>query len=143
MSHKVFFILDPGFAGDLWSLSRASHVWLIKSPQNDAIARVVWDRETEERSPLWGVTTFDGTQDAMETFYSFLGTIDQHHDEYSAPEPWEAIHVIGFPMDSARLDRIAEELDVDAVVLNLEGGGFSIRRPAQQAAPADGASRRR
>jgi len=36
MSHEVFFILDDSFSGDLWSLSRSAHVWLIKSTQNEA-----------------------------------------------------------------------------------------------------------
>jgi hypothetical protein len=134
----VYFILDRGFAGDLWSLSRDSHVWLIKSTCNEVAARLVWAREPDGHSPLRGVTTFDGGEDTSDSFYRFLGTMDEHHGEYSAPEPWDTIHVIGFPLDRARPDRIADELGVETVLLAPEGGGFAIRRAAQQGdAPDD------
>ena len=127
MSHEVFFILDDRFSGDLWSLSRSAHVWLIDSPQNQAAARVIWDRESESYSPLQGITTFNGAQDLSDSFYNFLSTIDQHHNEHSAPERWSAIHVIGFPLDRASPDRIADELGFE-VLLKSEGGGFTIER---------------
>jgi hypothetical protein len=142
MSHNVFLILDTSFAGDLWSVSREAHIWLIKSIQNDVAARAVWDRETEDYSPLRGVTTFDGYADRIETFYSFLGTIDAHHDEYAASEPWDAIHVLGVSLDEVRGPRIAEELGLEAVVLDAEPGGFAIKRAAQQGDPPAAASRR-
>ena len=126
----MFFILDHRFSEDLWSLSRSAHAWLIKSPQNDVTARVVWDRESESYSPLQGVTIFEGAQDVNDSFYKILSTIDQHHDEYSAPEPWSAIHVIGFPLDRASPDRIADELGVEVFLLKSAGGGFTIRRAA-------------
>lgn len=41
MDHNVFFILERKFGGDLWSLSRAGHVWLIRSAENDIAAKAV------------------------------------------------------------------------------------------------------
>lgn len=128
--HEVFFILDPYFTGDLWSLSREAHVWLIESAHNKALAQAVWERETKEHSPLIGVTTFEGSDDPSETFYRFLGTIDDHHNEYSAPRPWDTIYVIGFPLERASQDRIAEELGVDSVRLDSQSSGFAIHRAA-------------
>ena len=130
MSHEVFLILDHEFSGDVWALSRSAHVWLIKSPQNDAAARVVWDSESKSDAPLQRVTTFDGAQDANDSFYNLLSTIDRHHNEYSAPEPWSAIHVIGLPLDKASADRIAAELGVEVLLHKSEGDGFTIRRAA-------------
>jgi hypothetical protein len=140
MSHNVYFILDRDFTGDLWSLSRNSHVWIIRSTCNEAATRLVWNRETDGHSPLQGVTTFDGAEDTSDSFYGYLGTIDDHHGEYSAPEPWDTIHVIGFSLDSARPDRIAEALGVESVLLDPEGGGFAIRRATQQGDAPDDAS---
>jgi len=143
MSHEVFVILDARFAGDLWRFSRAGHVWLTRSAENEAAARAVWDREPEEYSPLRGVSLFDGSGDACEDFYGMLETIEDHHDEYSAAGPWNTIHVIGLPVRTVRPDRIAEELSVEAVGLDMEGDGFAIRRAAQPGDAPDGASRRR
>lgn len=128
MNHEVYFVLDRAFDGDLWSLSRNAHVWIIKSTCNEHAARLVWDRETEDYSPLHGVTMFDGAQIASEDLYTLLGTIDAHHSEYDAPRPWDAIHVIGFPLASARRERIAQELGVEHLSVDPEGAGFAIRR---------------
>ncbi len=131
MSHEVFFILDACFRDDLWKLSRRGHVWLLKSAGNEALARTVWDRETEGYSPERGVTTFDGSEDAIDDFYGFLGTIDEHHGEYSAPRPWDVIHVMGVPFDRVQPNRIAEELGLPAIATEVEELGFTIRRAAQ------------
>ena len=115
MSHDVYIILDRGFAGDLWSLSRKTHVWLIKSKCNEAAARLVWDRETGGYSPLNGVTTFEGADGTGDSLYGILSTIDEHHDEYAAQLPWGTIHVIGCRWESVRPGRIAEELGGEKV----------------------------
>ncbi len=143
MSHAVFFVLDAGFPGDLWKLSRRGHVWLLRSPENEALARAVWDRETEGYSRERGVTTFDGSGDSIDDFYSFLGTIDEHHGEYSAPKPWDVIHVMGVPFDRVQRNRIAKEVGLQAIVQEVEGQGFAIRRVDQQGDATDGALHRR
>ena len=68
VDHQVFFILQD-FDGDLWSLSREHHVWLMKSPANDEAAHRVWGRESGNFSPLHGVTTFDSSGDRLRDFY--------------------------------------------------------------------------
>jgi len=128
MPHHVFFILDAEFVGDLWELSRLAHVWLIKSPLNEAAARTVWDRETKDFSPLHGVTLFDGSEDNAKSFYAFLSTIDMHHDEYSAPRPWDTLHVIGLPIDVINPDWVAEQLETNVVMETSESEGFIIKR---------------
>ncbi len=129
-SHGVFFILDKCFSGDLWASSRRAHVWLVGSDHNRALAQAVWDREAESYSPLKGVTTFDECEEPNETFYQLLGAIDEHHDEYGAPSSWDAIRVVGFPLEDACPDRIAEALGVDTIRLVPEDAGFAIRRLA-------------
>lgn len=131
MSHEVFFILVSRFQGDLWKLSRRGHVWLLKSSGNEVLARAVWDRESEDYSPERGVTTFDGSED-IKDFYGFLGTIDLHHGEHSAPRPWDVILVMGVPFDRVQPNRIAEALGLQAIVPEVEEQGFAIRRAAQQ-----------
>jgi hypothetical protein len=139
MSHEVYFILDETFDADLWALSRNAHVWLVKSPHNDAAARAVWEKEAGLYSPLFGVTTFDGFTDLVGGFYDLLGTIDQHHDEHSAPEPWSTIHVVGLLPDDVRPTLIADELSLQAVSLEPVCGGFTIRRVPKKGCADDAA----
>ena len=127
--HEVSFIFDVEFSGDLWALSRGAHVWLIKSEHNDRITGSVWDRETEPYSPMHGVSTFGDASDPTSSFYSFLGTIDQHHDEFSAPRPWDVIHVIGLALEPLSTEKIANELLLESAHIEKEAGGFAIRRP--------------
>ncbi len=126
----VFFILDPKYRGNLWDLSRKGHVWICKSPCNDLATREVWDRETEEYSPLRGVSSFESAEDAVRAFYAFLGTIDEHHDEYAAASPWDTIHVMGLKTERVSRDRILEELVDVNVTLEPKSDGFVIRRAA-------------
>lgn len=143
MSHDVFAILDPRFRGDLWRLSRTGHVWLFKSPGNEALARTVWNRETEGYSPEFGVTTFDGPEDASEGLYGSLGMIEVHHGEYATPDPWGVIHVMGVPLDGVQASRVADELGLEVIVLEIEEHGFSIRRSVRQDDARDGPSHHR
>ena len=132
MSHEVYLVLDPQFADDLWRLSRAAHVWIIRTAENEAAAKAVWDRETEGHSPLRGVAIFDGSGEAYDDFYMILPTIEEHHAEYSAPEPWNATHVIGLSGRNIRRDRIANALGFEAFEVVTEGKGFAIKRAAQK-----------
>ena len=133
MSHEVYLVLDPQFADDLWSLSRGAHVWLFRTAENEAAAKAVRERETEGYSPLRGVTIFDGSGEAYDDFYMILPMIEVHHAEYSAaPEPWNAIHVIGLSGRNIRRDRVADALGIDAFEVVKEGKGFAIKRTAQR-----------
>jgi hypothetical protein len=135
MTHEVYFILDSGFVGDLWSLSRRAHVWVLKSAHNESAARAIWDRDEPGYSRWHGVTTFDGSESPIDTFYAFLGTVAEHH------EGWDTIHVIGLALESARPQRVAIELGTESFALAAEDGGFAIGRAAQQGAEADKTAR--
>lgn len=132
--HEVFFVLGD-FDGDLWSLSRVHHVWLVASAHNRSLAKDVWARESKDHGEtagvMSGVTTFDGSVDAVADFYALLGTIDQHHDEHSASEAWSSIHVRGLPLADVDATRIDGELEGRCVKLVCETGGFAIVRQRQ------------
>ena len=130
VDHQVFLILQD-FDGDLWSLSRGCHVWLVHSPVNDDAARGIWGRESDGHSPLHGATTFDSSGDRIDDLYLSLGLIDEHH------AAWGAIHVRGVELEEVDPHRIATELeDVDFRTLP-ESGGFAILRAAHPGATAD------
>jgi hypothetical protein len=74
------------------------------------------------------VSTFDSSEDLLDAFYRYLGTIDEHHSEFSASSAWDAIHVKGVEVERVDPDRVAEELGLDEVELEVEEAGFAIRR---------------
>lgn len=131
LDHHVLFILRD-FEGDLWSLSRGAHVWLVDTPGNHAAARGVWDRENDGHSPLSGVTTFASSGDCLADFYQLLRTIDEHHDEYSAASQWGIITVRGVRFDQIDADRIRAALRCTRLGILPDSGGFAIIRAAQQ-----------
>lgn len=133
--HHVVLIFGE-FHGDLWSLSRNQHVWLMHSPANHAEAERVWDREDDSYTPLHGVTTFDCDGASPTELLRILITVDHHHDESSVDDPWTAIHVRGIPSDGITSERVSAELGFGCRVLPEEGG-FVIIRAAQLDAAAD------
>ena len=124
----MFLILEPEFDGDLWELSRGAHVWIVDSARNTAAASAVWDRKPDSEWPTQGVTTFVPQDDVTASLYSMLGTVDEHHGEYSAAVPWQAIHVRGVAIDDVSETRIAEELGGVSIHLLREDAGFAIER---------------
>jgi hypothetical protein len=128
--HEVILILRRDFEGDLWSLSREAHVWIIQSPENSLAVQAVRERETEGYSPLRGVTSFTGGDDVSADFYDLLSVIDCHHNQSAAPRPWDKIHVIGMPRRITRRKQVAEVLGVP-VAIDYEPQAFTIRRAEQ------------
>src|SRR5687767_6612446 len=128
--YEDYFILEPAFAGDLWDLSRTAHVWICDTPSNSGRIQAVWDAGTEGYSARSGVTSFDLGADGLETFYSYLGTLDTHHDEYSDELPWSAIHVLGVRAQEVSLERILDEVSAESVALEPRERGFTVRRTA-------------
>jgi hypothetical protein len=133
--HHVFLIFGD-FDGDLWSLSRDQHVWLMDSPANDAEATRVWNRDSEPYTPLHGVTTFECAGASPTELFRILVTVDGHHDDSSVDDPWTAIHVRGMAMEGTTSERLSSELGFLCRVLP-EDGGFVIIRAAQLDAAAD------
>ena len=124
--HHVVLIFGE-FDGDLWTLSRDRHVWLMSSPGNDAAAEHVWSKGPDPYSPQHGVTTFSCDGATPAELYRMLATVDGHHDEASVDDPWMAIHVRGVPLDGITKERVSEELGIECQVL-LEGDGITIIR---------------
>ncbi|MBC8329844.1 MAG: hypothetical protein H8E31_13975 [Planctomycetes bacterium] len=141
--HQVAIVLDRCFGGDLWTLSREVHVWIVRSDHNEGVARAVWNRETEEFPVKQRVTVFDGAREPGSALFSILGTVDLHHNEYSAPEPWDSILVVGLTSGAVDLNLVARELGGISLSVSPEDEGFRIKRTVQPAAPSAGAMRRR
>ncbi|MCC7061349.1 MAG: hypothetical protein IT456_01005 [Planctomycetes bacterium] len=129
MNERAVFVILADFEGDLWSLSRTQHVWLLSSPHNDAQARTVWDREQEDYSAERGVTTFVTGGEKVSELYGILGTVDCHHGEDAVVVPWTTIHVRGVVLADVSTAAVAEEVG-DGIEIAPEPEGFVIKRTA-------------
>lgn len=98
-AYKVGLVVDPAFGDKLESLAAKMHVWVVGTPQNLAIVQRIWDRLPKGSSHdiESGVTSFHETLGScpLEWCLNVLGTIDQHHDEFSHDPPYSLLEVYG------------------------------------------------
>ena len=92
--HRVAVVLDPDYGEGVRDLARDRHVWIVRSPINDAVAEAV-RAGSEEHSLESGISTFNGRESPEESFLSILGVIEEHHGEYSHDPPLSVIEVFG------------------------------------------------
>ena len=124
--HRVFLIFGD-VHGDLWSLSNRQHVWLMRSPINQSEAQRVWQRAADAALPHPGVTLFDSDAPSTTEVLRMLVTVDQHHGDDSAAEPWTVIHVRGVQGVDVTSELVSAALGFRCRTLP-EDGGFAIVR---------------
>lgn len=125
----VLFILDEGFEGDLHVLSRTQHVWICESEANMPLIEAVWERGREECSQQRGVTSFRRSGSRLDTFYSFLSTIDEHHSGDGIHlAPWSQLTVLGVQASEVETEKIKAELRCECRVSAGEDSELIIKR---------------
>jgi hypothetical protein len=112
--NKVALVLDSDYGEGLLSLATGSHVWIVDTSQNRAVATKYWARNPEHKIEN-GLTTFKvlDKDSALEKCLGILPTIELHHGEYSSDTPYSRLEVIGLPLS-------------DSVESALRESGFSI-----------------
>lgn len=120
----VTVVLEDDY-GDGLSQLPSGAVWVIDSSVNRSVAEKKW-AENSVRSPLGGITLFDGYGEAREDiFLNVLDTIDLHHGEYSSDTPYIELRVIG----TEATEMIKTELsNYGFVNYAAYPGGFSAQR---------------
>lgn len=101
--YKVRVVVDRTFGERLASLPAGEPVWVIDSPINTPVAHRLW-RERNDENHLTGITTFKpgASLSSEDGAAALLGTIEDHHGEYSADPPYSILEIIGCA-DSQRL----------------------------------------
>jgi len=124
--HTVALVVHPDFGKDLVLLAKEIHVWLVDTPKNRAATIPIWKEQGGEYSLEHGVTLFNASGDAEpdEVAASMIGTIDEHHGQYSQTPPCGCIRVYGCGA-SARLVEALAEYGYTAIIRSEEG--FSAR----------------
>jgi hypothetical protein len=108
--HVVAVVVDPTFGERLWNLARTSHVWIVKSPDNEEAAQALWRGEHDDpAAPRKDVTLFNATGESPDSdFLSIIDDVELHHGEDSYPDsPANVIEVIGTPLADAVRESLA------------------------------------
>ncbi len=108
--NKVALVFDPNLGDKLEPLASHSHVWIIDTPHNQAIAKKYWQTHPLHKRET-GVTTFkfSDSQTTEELCLSMLDTVDLHHGEYSSNPPNSILEIVGLPR-SKEIQAALEEL---------------------------------
>jgi hypothetical protein len=103
--HRVAVVVDPDYGEAVRPLSLSRHVWIVRSPRNNAVVEAM-RAQCNEHSAETGVSTFNAGGTPEESFLSILGVVDEHHGEHSHDPPLSVIEVVGV----AATDAIREQL---------------------------------
>ena len=104
--HRVAIVVDPDYAERVLNLAGECHVWLVRSAANDRVVAAL--RESHPTHSLEsGVTTFNPAGTPQASLVAILGTVEEHHGEYSHDPPVSVLEVIGAEPSAA----VREELD--------------------------------
>jgi len=102
-------VVDPTFGERLASLPAGEPVWVIDSSINTSVAHRLC-RERNDQNHLTGITTFKPAANASpeEEVIRMLGTIEDHHGEYSADPPYSILELIGCAVSERLRSALAE-----------------------------------
>ena len=94
--YTVAIVVDPAFGDQLPALAARVPVWIADTPVNRAAAERSWQADEPMPRPT-GVTTFRITEKTSpeEWCASILGTVIEHHGEYSQHPPVSVLEIIG------------------------------------------------
>ena len=95
-AYVVAIVVDPGFGERLHSLTGHMPVWVVDTPTNRVAAQAYWQAHPGE-THITGVTTFrvEPVRSPEEWCTEMLGTVLEHHGEYSHNPPVSILEVFG------------------------------------------------
>ena len=105
-AHRVAVVVDPDYGEGVRELSRDRHVWIVRSPINDAVVEAV-RADSDEHSLESGISRFNGGDSPEESFLSILGVVEEHHGAYSHDPPLSVIEVFGVGATDAIREEVA------------------------------------
>jgi hypothetical protein len=122
MKKQIPYLILCDYSESLCDLSADHHVWICNSQNNDQQIQKVWAKKSEY-SQGFGVTSFVISRDILDTFYEFLGTVDEHHSgdgiEY---EQWHTINVLGITEELVLKTKIEEALNSQVSISPVDKG---------------------
>ena len=126
--YRVAIVVDRHFGPRLAELAKRLHVWVCDSPGNRPAVEAIWrDRGEGKYNIDSGVTILDCAPDEAveDALANIIGTVDEHHGQYSHDPPWSVIEVIGCGPSPRVRTAFAE---YGAEVTDLKPDRFEARR---------------
>jgi hypothetical protein len=126
-AHQVAIVVRGDLAPELEALVRHRHVWAVRTPETEEVARRVWSEpETQHTDPLTaGLTLFNAGATAEMSLLSILDTVELHHGQYSHDPPLGVIEVLGTDATDAIREALAA---LDFTQINPSHVGFIALR---------------
>jgi hypothetical protein len=90
---KVVLVLDQNYGEKLKDLARRAAVWIIDTPSNNTVARILWNSEPKLPHVITTFTPPKPVDDSC--FDGLMDEIELHHGHYSQTPPFEELEVIG------------------------------------------------
>lgn len=104
--HEVIVVVSGKFESKLYELGRSSHVWAVRTPATEYMARQIWAEPLQhDDDPLTaGVTLFKGKGNPESDLLSILDEVELHHGISGGHvPPMGAMRVVGTePTDLVR-----------------------------------------
>lgn len=118
-------IVAPAFAVELERVADEGHVWALRLPEYERVARERWSTTPGDALDR-GITLFNGNGQSPEAeLVAIFGTIDLHHGEYSYIPPLSEIE----PMGARPTAAVQAELSAYGFeVISHSPRGFTARR---------------
>jgi hypothetical protein len=96
--YTVGIVVDATFGERIHSLVHKMPVWIVDTPINRAAAESRWRQQPEDSVTTFKVNSGDSPEDWCA---GVLGTVIEHHGEYSHFPPVSSLEIIGAqPVDS-------------------------------------------
>lgn len=133
--YTAIVVVDREFGERLKTLQSEVPVWIIDTPVNTPVARLLWN-ERPERTDLDGITTFQAPKSASseEVLLSILDTVHLHHGQYSADPPYTVVEILG----ASPTEKVRSELGKHGFdAFEPTPAGFRATRPLPAADATD------
>ena len=122
-------VVREDLARDLERFARRQHVWAVRTPETEEVARRLWSNPRLTRpDPLaTGLTLFNPDATPEDSLLSILDTVEEHHGEYSHDPPVSIIEVVGAGLSQTVREAFAT---LGFSQFEASGCGFVATRPA-------------
>ena len=107
--HRVAILVREDLAADLEPLARGRHVWAIKTPDTEEIARRIWGKPypTNGDPIVAGVTLFTPSDNPEQSLLAVLSDVELHHGATGHDPPVSILEVIGTDFTDAIREALA------------------------------------